>query len=77
MMFEVSAETCQRTEKCWRGFACLSSDEDIICPARDHVNDVLFVERTAQSYCPYDITFGYSHICSCPVRCEIYERYGK
>jgi hypothetical protein len=73
---EVSEEARQKTDRCWRGFACLSDDEDTICPARDYVTNVLFVERTTQTYCPYDVTFGYSHICSCPVRREIYERYG-
>ena len=77
MKREVSEETRQETDKCWRGFACLSGDEDVICRVRDRVSDVIFVEKTKQTYCPYDVTFGYSHICSCPVRREIYERYGE
>jgi hypothetical protein len=75
--FEVSEETRQKTDKCWRGFACLSDGPDGICSAKDYVSGVLFVERAAPTYCPYDVTFGYSHICSCPVRREIYERYGE
>lgn len=73
---EVSEETRQRTDKCWRGFACLSGDKEFVCPVGDCVGDVLFVERARETYCPYDVTFGYSHICSCPIRREIYERYG-
>jgi len=73
--FEVSGETLQRTDKCWRSFACLSSDEEIVCPVRDYISGVLFVARKAETYCPYDVTFGYSHICSCPVRREIHKRY--
>lgn len=77
MKFEVSEETVQRTHKCWRGFACLSGNGRVVCPVRDYVTGVLFVEKTAESYCPYDVTFGYSNICTCPVRHEIYERYGE
>ncbi|MGD2165440.1 MAG: hypothetical protein PVH50_07910, partial [Anaerolineae bacterium] len=75
--FDVSEKTRQETEKCWRSFACLARDGHHICQVRDCVGQVLFVERNAQTYCPYDVTFGYSHICSCPVRREIYERYGE
>ena len=74
---EVSEKTRQKTDKCWRGFACLSNATNGVCAVRDQVGDVLFVEKTRQAYCPYDVTFGYSHICSCPVRHELFERYGK
>ncbi len=77
MKREVSEETRQRTDKCWRGFAGLSGDEDVICPVRDYVSNVLFVKRTTQTYYPYDVAFEYSHICSCLVRRKIYERYGE
>jgi len=74
---EVSEEIRQETDKCWRGFACLSGTRDGICPVRERVGDVIFVEKIKQAYCPYDVTFGYSHICSCPVRRELFERYGE
>lgn len=77
MDFEVSDETRQRTDRCWRGFACLSGEEDFICEVEESVGDVVFVNRSTSTYCPYDVTFGYSHMCSCPVRREIYERYGE
>ncbi len=71
---KVSEQTLQKAEKCWRGFRCLSAG-DGVCPVHDEVNGVLFVEKKGDAYCPYDVTFGYSHICTCPVRREIYERY--
>ena len=77
MELEVSEEIRQRTDKCWRGFACLSGMKDGICAVREQVGDVIFVEKIKQAYCPYDVTFGYSHICSCPVRRELFERYGE
>lgn len=51
------------------------SGQNGICPVHDCVGDVLFVEKTGQDYCRYDVTFGYSHICTGRVRQEIYDRY--
>jgi hypothetical protein len=73
---KVSEETRQRTNKCWRGFACVSDPEGIMCAVRSCVRGVLFVDKQKARYCPYEVTFGYSHICSCPIRQEIYTRYG-
>jgi hypothetical protein len=73
---DVSEATRQKTDKCWRGFVCLSGD-GTLCPVTNCVSDLVFVQRTTQAYCPYDVTFGFSHICSCPVRREIYQRYGE
>ena len=72
--FAVSEETRAKTNTCWRGFACLSVGEDGFCAVRDQVGDVLIVEKTRRTTCPHDVTFGYSHICSCPVRCELFDR---
>lgn len=74
---EVSEETRQDTDKCWQSFACLSEDKHQLCRVREYVGGVLFVEKNGQTYCPYDVTFGYSHICSCPVRGEIHKKYGE
>ena len=77
MELEVSEKIRQKTDRCWRGFACLSGTQDGRCAVRERVGDVIFVEKSGQAYCPYDVTFGYSHICSCPVRRELFERYGE
>lgn len=77
MALEVLGSTRDKADKCWRGFICLSGEESGICVVQYSVSDLLFVERTREGYCPYDVGFGYSHICSCPVRQELYERYGE
>jgi hypothetical protein len=73
---EVSQKTRQRTDKCWRGFGCLSDPGSVPCAVRSCVRGVLFVDKQTVRYCPYEVTFGYSRICSCPTRQEIYDRYG-
>jgi hypothetical protein len=76
MAMKVSEEARQRTDKCPREFACLSSGKNPRCAVRSSVRGVLFVEKTAPYHCPYAMSFGYSYICSCPIRWEIYDRYG-
>lgn len=76
MAKEVSREARQKAEKCQRGFVCLSDGETPCCPVRSSVRGVLFVKNVAAHHCPYGMSFGYSHICSCPVRWEIHDRYG-
>lgn len=76
MARDVAEETRQKTDRCPREFACLSDQGAPCCAVRSSVRGVLFVESEAATHCPYGMGFGYSHICSCPVRWEIYDRYG-
>jgi hypothetical protein len=73
---EVSEETREKTTRCWQGFACLLGAEGGPCTVQSCVRGVLFVDKQTAAYCPYDVSFGYSHICSCPTRQEIHDRYG-
>jgi hypothetical protein len=76
MTREVSKEARQKADKCHHGLACLSNHESPRCAVRSTVRGVLFVKNTAADHCPYGMSFGYSHICTCPVRWEIHDRYG-
>jgi len=76
MTRDVSQEARQKVDKCRQGLACLSKRESPRCPVRSTVRGVLFVKNIAADHCPYGMSFGYSHICTCPVRWEIYDRYG-
>jgi hypothetical protein len=76
MTRDVSEEARKKAEKCQRGFACLSDRKGPRCAVHSSVRGVLFVKNRAADYCPYGMSFGYSHICTCTVRWEIYDRYG-
>jgi len=77
MELEVSEEVLEKTDKCWHAYKCLAGTRNGMCPARDRIGSILFVEKADPSYCPYHVTFGYSDVCTCPVRREIHARYGK
>jgi hypothetical protein len=47
------------------------------CKAENLVDKVLFVQAAHVFLCYQRTSFGDSFICRCPVRKEIYERYGQ
>lgn len=47
------------------------------CTAEELVDQALFVEAGHAFLCYHRTSFGGSYICRCPVRREIYERYGR
>ena len=65
-----------KNTKCPFNFTCLSNTNKIRCKIESNVgNTVLFVKSTNGSTCNYRTNFGEGHICSCPVRNEIYKKY--
>lgn len=74
---DVSDKAKQSTTKCTKDFACLKGNRDFLCPVERYVGKkILFVKCLTQDYCSYQRDFGFTgHMCSCPVRQEIYEKY--
>ena len=73
----VSDEAKQSTKYCPKNFACLNGNPDLCKVEQCLGKEVLFVTCLQQGHCPYKIPFGFNgHICACPVRKEIYKKYG-
>ena len=76
MKIELDANILSQTTECTRDFACLT-DPGQLCRVENCVNNkVHFIQCRNDVKCNYQISFGYSFICSCPIRKEIYNRYG-
>ncbi len=83
MLFQISDEARRQATECASALLCLAGSKSPMCGEKSPICHVdraiegfgLFV-RTTKHACPYKISFGYSYICRCPVRYEIYERYG-
>ena len=74
---EVSKETLEKTTNCKKSFDCLYNDKHIFCKAENCVsNEVLFVKCLYEDACEYRIPFGQSFVCNCPIRKEIFNKYG-
>ncbi len=76
MKLEIRAGTLQETEKCRNNFSCLADDKGCLCDVEDSYDGrVLFVKAANSKSCEYMMSFGYSHVCHCPTRKELYSRY--
>lgn len=76
LKFEISKKTVKSAVKCPRDFQCLNDPKFKLCPVESYVKGVgCFLKNSYKRNCPYKSSFGYSQVCKCPVRCEIFEKY--
>jgi hypothetical protein len=86
MGFSISDVSLKRTTKCPSNFLCLKNDtnpmcskERSICSVEIPLESMIFVKGMNNCYeysdCAYKEEYGAGHICTCPVRFEIYSRY--
>lgn len=77
--FEISEKILKETTKCEKDFPCLSSGGKGLCKVEDSIGgEVCFIESKDNSNwgdCSYQASFGYSYMCTCPTRKEIYNKY--
>lgn len=76
-VLQVSAEALGKTKKCQSNFRCLTPETSKMCLIDKSVNgNGLFIKkRKKQKKCSYLLFLGYSHVCNCPIRYEIFERF--
>ena len=75
---ETSDDAKNATTQCGRNFACLQDDGRPRCQMAECVNHaVYFVACLSDSGCPYAKSFGRGHLCSCPVRKDLFNRFGR
>ena len=76
-MMEINPDTIKATTQCSHDFACLKGDKHSMCKIEECVNKkVIFVKYKGYTQCAYRMPFADSTICNCPVRKEIFNKYG-
>jgi len=79
MRFNVPDGVVRETKRCPRHFSCLAAGEDEggdMCEVRQaDGQNVLFLRTDEPTTCPYRVLFGYSHVCTCPTRFAIFQKY--
>ena len=74
-MYLVDQSIVEQTKKCDQNFACLNGSCYPSCKIASCVsNSVHFIEKFERD-CPYHQEFGFSYVCMCPVRKEIYNKF--
>jgi hypothetical protein len=72
----ITEDILKMADKCRKHHSCLSGENDNLCKVELNVDDKIhFVKCLSQAFCPYRISFGYSYVCLCPVRKELFDRY--
>ena len=76
-------EIVKKAGDCKEGNRCLTGNRGLLCPVERLIGksggELAFVRCVQGKQCPFITPFGTSghHVCSCPVRLEIYKRYRK
>jgi hypothetical protein len=73
--FIISEEILEQTKHCNKDFSCLSGNKECLCEIKECVGCiVLFIKHQVNNGCNYKKYFGYSPLCTCPTRKEIYKQ---
>jgi hypothetical protein len=75
MKFAVSEDVIKKATKCRSNFSCLSGEGVCLCEIEDFAGDKLHFIKPGTGECDYRMGFGFSYLCNCPVRKEIYNQY--
>ena len=77
MKFKISADILNETIKCRTNFSCLNGSTECLCTVKEKVNNAILFVKPADNRCNYCLPFGYSQICLCPARMELFKKYGR
>jgi hypothetical protein len=74
---EIDKAIIEKTTKCIKHFACLKNKQHECCEIFMCLNNEICMIREAKSQvCKYKES-GFTEVCTCPVRVEIYNKYKK
>lgn len=79
MDIQIDEDVKAQATKCTTSLGCQNDKDYELCRIIRPTNGSggIFIECQEEKHCNYKSTFGYSlHFCSCPVRKEIYKKYG-
>ena len=78
MKYELDEHILNNTIECNSNFSCLSGDNKCFCGILNRVGKFLFINYDdSKIICKYRMSFGYTSVCHCPTRKEIYNQYKK
>lgn len=78
MRFEIDEAVIKAATKCEKGIACLQREDHAYCPVEQCLmHKVHFVKCLHDDPCAYRSALENVPVCTCPVRKEIFSRYGK
>ena len=77
MVCTIPEEVVESATRCQKNCSCLESEKPDVCKVISFAGDeVIFVEADDKHACSYRVSFGSAYFCACPVRKELYKRFG-
>ncbi len=78
MQFKISVDILNETVLCRKNRSCLYGSKDCLCEVEDSFNNkIIFIKPVNKAMCDYRMSFGFSYVCNCPTRKEIFNIYRK
>lgn len=77
MKFDIHTEILNKADQCRDNYSCLHGEGKCLCEVESHFDKNILFVKSPKMLCNYYMSFGYSHICKCPARKEIYYRYNQ
>ena len=75
-MYEIDQSIILQAANCDMDFICLTEKAHPSCKVESCIGcSVHFIEKLERN-CNFNQAFGNGHVCICPVRKEIYNKYG-
>ena len=72
---EINKELVDKTIKCQKSFDCLNNDKHVFCKVELCANDKVHFVKCSDNHSSYRMSFGYSDVCNCEIRKEIFNKY--
>ena len=73
---EINEAIIKETKNCNKDFSCLENKDQLYCKVKKCIsNSIHFIECNDDLSCLYNLNYGDSNICTCPVRKEIFNKY--
>ncbi len=73
---KINEEILKNTTRCKKDYSCLSGERSLCMIELSVDGKIHFIRCVNNEPCSYRVPFGYSFVCTCPVRKELHNRYG-
>ena len=75
--YEVDDTIIRSAKKCENRHACLNASIPLCSVEHCLMHRIYYVACLSDEPCPYKKALDHSNVCTCPIRKEIFNRYGE
>jgi hypothetical protein len=77
MKIEIDDKIVGKVKRCKKEFGCLKNEKHACCAVVGCIKkNVHFIKNSDDQNCSFNVAFGHLFMCTCPIRKEIFNKYG-